>query len=325
MPILSIIIPCYNVARFLPQTLRSLRQLKDADDVEFIFINDGSTDDTLALLQTFAADDRRAIVMDQPNLGVAVARNNGMQRMTGEYMLLLDGDDWLDDNAVICILEHLRGADALLPNIRFITDPGTPTPKIILPEGVYTPDELFRMFAVFPVAPQLIYKTSVIREHQLQFNPLMQAGEVFDFTMQHLAHCSSVATTNQAFYNYFFHPASATHLPNPEADRTVLRLLDRQQALQTPWKNSYCLQATLFKLITSFTYNKYLRSGLLDEPFVAVVEAIDADPRFRKIVRYLSRHSLRQPKILLLAAYLRLMPIRWGYRCAAKVYGTRRR
>ena len=75
MTFLSLIIPCYNVSEYLPATLRSLTQLKDAEDCEFIFVNDGSTDNTLLLLTDFAKKDKRAIIIDQLNKGVSAARN----------------------------------------------------------------------------------------------------------------------------------------------------------------------------------------------------------------------------------------------------------
>ena len=95
MKFLSIIIPCYNVAEQLPATIQSLRNLKESEDCEFIFINDGSTDETLSLIQDFAKNDKRAIIIDQQNSGVSAARNAALTIMKGQYVLPLDGDDSL--------------------------------------------------------------------------------------------------------------------------------------------------------------------------------------------------------------------------------------
>lgn len=319
-PFLSILVPCYNVAEFLPRTIQSLRELQDAEDVEFIMINDGSKDNSLTLLQEFAAMDSRAILINQENQGVARARNNGIQHVNGEYLLLLDGDDYLDRDAVQCIRRNMNGEDALLPNTRFITEPGTPIQHIIIPNGVYTIEELFSHFKVFPVSPKLIYKTSIFKDYNILFNPDMKAGEVFDFTIQHLSHCKNIVTINDAFYNYIFHPKSATHRPNTDADKTVMMLLDRIDTIHSPWQNSYCLQSTIFKLITSFTYNKYLRNGLMTDDYISTVRDICSDQRFKQLLRYLIHHSLSQPKIFILAMYMLIVPSVFGYKLATKTY-----
>ena len=72
---LSIIIPCYNVEEYIPKTLVSLSQLNNAENCEFIFIYDGSTDNSLSHIQSFAKNDHRAIVINQSNQGVSAARN----------------------------------------------------------------------------------------------------------------------------------------------------------------------------------------------------------------------------------------------------------
>lgn len=92
---LSLIIPCYNVARLLPTLFRSLRS-NEGRDFEFIFVDDCSTDDTPALLHDFARDVPRATVLrHDTNLGVSAARNSGLVRADGTYLVWLDADDWI--------------------------------------------------------------------------------------------------------------------------------------------------------------------------------------------------------------------------------------
>ena len=100
---LSIIIPCYNVEDYLPATIQSLRALENAEDCEFIFINDGSTDNTLKIILNFAEQDQRVVVIDQINSGVSAARNAALEIVQGKYFLPLDGDDKLRPNAVSII------------------------------------------------------------------------------------------------------------------------------------------------------------------------------------------------------------------------------
>lgn len=89
----SVIVPVYNVAEYLPQCLESLI-CQTLDDIEIICINDGSTDNSLDILNSYAKKDNRIIVINKENAGVSVARNLGLDRASGEYVMFLDSDDY---------------------------------------------------------------------------------------------------------------------------------------------------------------------------------------------------------------------------------------
>lgn len=89
----SVIVPSYNLGQYLGETLASVRDQTYAD-WECIVVENGSTDNSLQVATDFAATDARFVVDRQPsNLGVAAARNRGLERATGEYILFLDADD----------------------------------------------------------------------------------------------------------------------------------------------------------------------------------------------------------------------------------------
>lgn len=94
-PKISIIVPVYNVEKYLPQCLDSLL-LQTMEDIEVICVNDGSTDGSLAILETYAHNDNRVIVINQKNKGVSVARNTGLEHVSGSYYMFVDSDDWLE-------------------------------------------------------------------------------------------------------------------------------------------------------------------------------------------------------------------------------------
>ena len=95
MPCISFIVPVYNMERLLPRALRSLRA-QTLTDFEAILINDGSKDGSAALCAQAAAEDARFRFIDQPNGGVAAARNAGLDAARGEYVFFLDPDDWVE-------------------------------------------------------------------------------------------------------------------------------------------------------------------------------------------------------------------------------------
>lgn len=316
---LSIIIPCYNVEAYLPKTIHSLSQLSNADNCEFIFINDGSTDSTGTIIDGFVRNDKRAIGITQVNKGVSAARNAGIALAQGDYILCLDGDDHLQANCIDIITQGIGDADALIAPCILENQAGTiNTEKLSLTTGIYTVDQLYSSCEVFPTAPQLIYKASVIREHQLRFNPDIKSGEVYDFTVSFLEHANTIAVIKEGFYHYVMRESSATHLPNYAADMSVLNILDHFSNISLPWASSSSFLLTEFKIITSFTYNKYLRNKLTDAKTIQTINLILTDSRVKKILTTLS-HSDMGIKHKLHVWYLRFMPVGFGYKILALV------
>ncbi|MFD2405039.1 glycosyltransferase family 2 protein [Azorhizophilus paspali] len=102
----SIIIPVYNVEPYLAQCLESaVRQ--DYDNLEIIAIDDGSTDASPAILEHFRARHERIVVKNIRNQGLSVARNTGLEIATGDYILFLDSDDFLERHTVSTCVKHL--------------------------------------------------------------------------------------------------------------------------------------------------------------------------------------------------------------------------
>ena len=94
-PKVSVIIPVYNTAAFLPECLDSVLK-QTLKDIEIICVNDGSTDNSLEILKTYAAKDSRIHIINQENQGLSCSRNNALKQAKGEYILFLDSDDYLD-------------------------------------------------------------------------------------------------------------------------------------------------------------------------------------------------------------------------------------
>lgn len=113
--LISVVIPAYNYAHLLPRTLDSvLGQM--APDIELIVVNDGSRDQTAEVLAQYANRYPCLQVINQTNAGAAAARNNGIRKAQGRYVLLLDADDELLPAA----LEHLRKQLAETPGVGMI-------------------------------------------------------------------------------------------------------------------------------------------------------------------------------------------------------------
>ncbi|MCL2883101.1 MAG: glycosyltransferase, partial [Coriobacteriia bacterium] len=102
-PLISIIVPVFNTGPYLSKCLDSLVG-QSLIDIEIICVNDGSTDDSLAIMRAYAERDSRVIAIDQANSGVSTTRNTGLQQARAPYLMFCDSDDWFDPN--MCRIMH---------------------------------------------------------------------------------------------------------------------------------------------------------------------------------------------------------------------------
>ena len=110
-PKLSVIIPVYNVEKYLRECLDSL-VCQTLKEFEIICVNDASTDNSLEILERYARNDARFIIISQENQGPGVARNNAIDIAKGEYIVFVDPDDWIETNALEKIYNHFKKTNA---------------------------------------------------------------------------------------------------------------------------------------------------------------------------------------------------------------------
>ena len=106
-PLISIIVPCYNQARYMRETLDSIKA-QTLKSWECVIVNDGSTDNSLEIANGYAERDGRYIVVDKPNGGLADARNAGIRASHGKYILPLDSDDLIDPTYTEKAIDYLE-------------------------------------------------------------------------------------------------------------------------------------------------------------------------------------------------------------------------
>lgn len=117
----TLIIPVYNVEKYLDRCLNSIIN-QSYKDLEIILINDGSTDNSLDICYKYATNDPRIKVFNQENQGVACARNIGLENATGDYLMFIDSDDYIERDAVEIINKCLtsNNYDLLIFNYKIL-------------------------------------------------------------------------------------------------------------------------------------------------------------------------------------------------------------
>lgn len=217
----SILIPVYNVATYLDQCLQSVLD-QSFVDFEVICINDGSTDSSADILAHAASVDHRIKIYTQANSGLSAARNAGIEQASGEYLLFLDGDDWLETDALQVLSEALSGEEVLcFSGRRYFEESGIVEKPDLLKAAHYSSGwEYFCEQALekrkfhFMCVVQRIYKRTFLLKHKLQF----KTGIVHEdhlFTPQVLYFASKLTVINSCHYNYRIRNGSITSTNNP--------------------------------------------------------------------------------------------------------------
>lgn len=103
----SVIIPAYNVENYIERCILSCIN-QTFKDIEIIVVNDGSTDKTLEKIEYYKSKDNRIVVIDKKNEGVNEARRSGFEIANGEYILFVDGDDWIKDNTIEVLYKEAK-------------------------------------------------------------------------------------------------------------------------------------------------------------------------------------------------------------------------
>ena len=196
VPKMSAIIPVYNSARYLPEALASVLMQKDIPEIEVICIDDGSTDDSAAILDFWGKRDSRMNIIHQKNQGPGVARNAGLDAAKGEYVFFLDADDRLSSGAALReALEQAKAddLDILIADATNLSESGRVIernvytyPNLLPKSRVFSSEDLgVNIYIATTMGPQAkLFRRKFIQEKDLRFPPLRRSE---DFPMIQLA------------------------------------------------------------------------------------------------------------------------------------------
>lgn len=205
---LSIIIPVYKAEKYLAECLDSIF-CQNVPDIEVITVNDGSPDRSLDILRDYERRYPSLHVIDQPNQGVSVARNAGLDVATGEYIMFVDPDDRVEPT-INKLLDEARDAgnpDLVIAGYTSISASGMRSPHT-LPHAYFDnrTDALNTLMAYdsnLYMAPwSKLYRHDVIRESGCRFVPGLNRYQDSVFNCQWLPHISTVLFSETYIYIY---------------------------------------------------------------------------------------------------------------------------
>lgn len=211
-PLVSIIVPVYNVGGYLEEALNSLRE-QTYENLEFILIDDGSNDESGEFCDCISKVDGRFKVYHKENAGVSSARNLGIEKALGEYIMFLDADDKLEKNAVERLVEVVKKEDVDVVVFEYTVDfPGGVSTKKLHPElnGKMSIHDAIK-HSIMPTNRFLwskIYKADIVKN--LRFDKALHLGEDTVFSCNAMLKGKVAFFLAEPLYHYVQSEDSAT-------------------------------------------------------------------------------------------------------------------
>ena len=171
---ITIILPVYNVEKYLRQCLDSIVN-QTFKDFECLCINDGSTDKSLSILQEYAQKDERFKIVTQENKGLSVTRNVGIKNTNTKYLTFIDSDDWITENYLEVLYNKIEetNADIVRASYKFYfeEDNSYKSAKIREIHKINTNSNIERLYKGYAGAFvwAKLYKTSLIKDNNIRF------------------------------------------------------------------------------------------------------------------------------------------------------------
>lgn len=307
----SIIVPVYKVEEYLDRCIQSI-VAQTLVDFELILVDDGSPDNCPKICDEWAKQDARIKVIHKTNEGVSVARNTGLEASSGNYIIFVDADDWIDKDLLSTLNNDIQKNSGDLISYKMIlvdekdnkvfSASDNPIGFFDLTQQSKT-DYLYKFinngsgWGVW----KFCFKREIILTNNIIFNKKYKIGEDFLFVVESLFYCSTLSEIDFSGYYYFQRNDSACHskvLALNEAHKLFVELYDLAKV-----NNWDCLVENMYKIHFSMVYNLCVEFRTYTS-FQAVKKdlsyyKIDCNTSLYKtfIKKYLKKNKLKRTKI----------------------------
>lgn len=215
---ISIIVPIYNVQRYLKECIESLIK-QTYENIEIILVNDGSTDNSGKICDHYALRDNRIKVVHQKNGGVSCARNTGLRYSTGDYIGFVDPDDWIDEKMYERMLEVLKINNSSISMCSYIYEDGDSELNELKPDLVeqnLSSDDLISKLFVTNSFYYTILCNKLYRADLWNGIKFPEGYVHEDEAVIHIIYdrCDQMSTISNEYYHYRMVNTSITHTNN---------------------------------------------------------------------------------------------------------------
>lgn len=211
LPLVSVVVPVYNVEKYIERCVKSILN-QSYKNIEIVLVDDGSTDKSSRIIDNIAKNEDNVVVVHKKNSGVSSARNVGIDTSSGDYIMFVDGDDWVEVDYISCFLDVLIDTNSVIAmNTNYFYDNGVCKKDF---DGIKVLDsdtvaEYIYRGKIFVAVWNKIYSANFLKNHNIRFNENIWFGEGMLFNIDCLAHVRKVAVIGRNLYHQVANPNSA--------------------------------------------------------------------------------------------------------------------
>lgn len=257
----SVIVPVYNCKNYLSRAVDSVLSQKDFSLDELILIDDGSTDGSGEICDSYKNHHSNIKVIHQKNSGVSAARNAGIKASKGEWIFFLDSDDYLFGENVFEKLLQFSEADLINGKHKCNTKTDDNFDVCFI-DGIYKKQDIFEQLNEILVSRQVfypcwsrLYKRSIIEKYDVKFPVNVKFAEDMVFVYTYLKYCNTIAFSKDEIYFYYVNTDNATFVV-PKSFDVYLYIYNWQMHY---FKELDVLTETVFKQLNSvFVYKSFV-------------------------------------------------------------------
>lgn len=214
--LISIIVPVYNVEKYVSNCLDSLIK-QTYFNIEIIIIDDGSTDNSGTICDMYALNDKRIKVIHTKNRGLSAARNEGLHNSNGDYIGFIDSDDWLSENTIEILYNLLVNNNSDFSVCGIIDEYIKPTEKIKNNNNSYhivNKKDIYKKIIddknFYGYVWNKLFKRNIIESENLIFDEKLLSCEDIDFLVKYVVKSNVAVYTTEKLYHYRHHSNSMT-------------------------------------------------------------------------------------------------------------------
>ena len=292
LPVVSVIIPVYNIASYLHQCLNSVCN-QTLKNIEIICVDDGSQDCSYEIVKEFAKKDLRIKLYQQTHQGVSAARNLGITCSRGDFILFIDGDDWIEENMLECMVQQAKTemADIVICSAKInsmetslkekrrifslqkalTVSPGS----FVLENSSNIRWKLLKAPGGWPFIWNKLIRRETLKQNELLFVEKLELGEdgLFLQTLYH--YVNKIVMISTTFYHYrYLRPDSATvRLQCDDSHRFSIHLKVIEKLISI-WKSRGLIEKNegyLLSWIVDFLYGDFIYLPLGEKRDVAKI------------------------------------------------------
>ena len=298
---ISVIVPVYNIKKeYLKECLNSLTSLQDPEGTEIIAVNDGSTNGCEKVIEEFAREYPNVVYIDQENGGTSEARNAGLSRASGEYIMFVDADDYVSPGCLGIVYEAMlrEKTDILFFGYstnyvnrevsRVLKDPSVfPKDKESLELAVLKGDKRLGPVEVGTPWGKLI-RHSVIRDNSLRYTKGLIKGQDTVFILSLFEHCKSFSYLPYAGYHYRISETSVSRRFNPK----IVEIMEKTLSAYSDFVQRYEKGGEFVEAVRD-KYHKVMMGEYLELYFLHKDNAAPEKEKVKEFYKLLEREPYK--------------------------------